>query len=94
MSLFEELKRRNVIRVAIAYAVIAWVLMQIGNILFTTLELGPEPAKILLAILLLGFIPAIIFAWAFEITPEGIKKEKDVERDESVTNLTAKKLDE
>ena len=93
MSLFEELKRRNVIRVAIAYAVIAWVLMQIGNILFTTLELGPEPAKILLAILLLGFIPAIIFAWAFEITPEGIKKEKDVERDESVTNLTAKKLD-
>ena len=93
MSLFNELKRRNVIRVAIAYAVIAWVLMQIGDILFTTLELGQEPAKILLAILLLGFIPAVIFAWAFEITPEGIKKEKDVERDESVTNLTAKKLD-
>ena len=93
MSLFNELKRRNVIRVAIAYAVIAWVLMQIGNILFTTLELGSEPGKILLAILLLGFIPAIIFAWAFEITPEGIKKEKDVERDASITNLTAKKLD-
>ena len=93
MSLLNELKRRNVIRVAIAYAVVSWVLIQIGNILFSTLELGPEPAKILLAILLLGFIPAVIFAWAFEITPEGIKKEKDVTHDESITNLTAKKLD-
>ena len=93
MSLFAELKRRNVIRVAIAYAVVSWVLIQIGNILFSTLELGAEPGKILLAILLLGFIPAVIFAWAFEITPEGIKKEKDVERDASITNLTAKRLD-
>ena len=93
MSLFKELKRRNVIRVAITYAVVSWVLIQIGNILFSTLELGPEPGKILLAILLLGFIPAILFAWAFEITPEGIKYEKDVVRDESITNFTAKRLD-
>ena len=93
MSLFKELKRRNVIRVAIAYAVVSWVLIQIGNILFSTLELGPEPGKILLAILLLGLIPAVIFSWAFEITPEGVKKEKNVQRDDSITNITAKKLD-
>ena len=93
MSIFNELKRRNVIRVAIAYAVVSWVLIQIGNILFSTLELGSEPGKILLAILLLGFIPAVIFAWAFEITPEGIKHEKDIQRDDSITNITAKRLD-
>ena len=69
MSLFKELKRRNVIRVVIAYVVVAWVLIQVGNILFSTLELGSQPGKILLAILLLGIIPAAIFAWAFEITP-------------------------
>ena len=93
MSLFKELKRRNVIRVVIAYVVVAWVLIQVGNILFSTLELGSQPGKILLAILLLGIIPAAIFAWAFEITPEGIKHEKDIQRDDSITNITAKKLD-
>ena len=93
MSLFSELQRRNVFRVAIAYIVVAWVLLQIGDILFSTLELGPQPGKFLLAILLLAFIPVVVFAWAFEITPEGIKKEKDVARDESITNITAKKLD-
>ncbi|MBT8077436.1 MAG: hypothetical protein KJO31_02620 [Gammaproteobacteria bacterium] len=92
-NVFEELKRRNVFRVTAAYAVIAWVLIQVGDLLFATLELGPEPAKILLAILMLGFVPVVLFTWAFEITPEGIKKEEDVDRDESVTHVTARKLD-
>ena len=93
MSLLTELKRRNVIRVAIAYAVIAWFLMQAGSLLFSTLELGASANKFLLAMLLLGFVPVVLFSWAFELTPEGIKKEKDVERGDSVTNITAKKLD-
>lgn len=93
MSLFKELKRRNVIRVAIAYAVIAWFLMQAGSLLFSTLELGTSANKFLLAMLLIGFVPVLLFSWAFELTTEGIKKEKDVVRDESITNITAKKLD-
>ena len=93
MSIFKELKRRNVIRVAIAYAVVSWLVLQVANTLVPVLELSPSVTKTVLLILLLGFIPAMFFSWAFEITPEGVKKEKDVARDESVTNLTAKKLD-
>ena len=93
MSFYDDLKRRNVIRIAISYVVVSWVLIQVGEILFSALGLGSEPTRILLAVLLLGFIPALVFAWVFEITPEGIKREKDIERDESVTNITAKKLD-
>ncbi len=93
MSFYDELKRKNVIRVAISYVVISWVLIQVGDILFSAMDLGQEPTRIMLVVLFLGFIPALVFAWAFEITPEGIKREKDIERDESITNVTAKKLD-
>ena len=93
MSLYAELKKRNVVRTAVTYLVIAWLLIQIGNVLFTTLELDTSANKLLFAILILGFIPALLFSWAYEITPEGIKHEKDLERNESYTNLTAKKLD-
>ena len=93
MSFYDELKRKNVIRVAISYVVISWVLIQVGDILFSAMDLGQEPTKIMLVVLFLGFIPALVFAWVFEITPEGIKREKDIERDESITNVTAKKLD-
>lgn len=77
-------------RTAVTYLVIAWLLIQIGNVLFTTLELDTSANKLLFAILILGFIPALLFSWAYEITPEGIKHEKDLERNESYTNLTAK----
>ncbi|MBT8142928.1 MAG: tetratricopeptide repeat protein [Gammaproteobacteria bacterium] len=93
MSFFKELKRRNVVRTAVTYIVVAWLLIQVGNVLFTTLELDTSANKLLFAILLLGFFPALIFSWVYEITPEGIQHEKDLERDESYTNLTAKKLD-
>jgi TolB-like protein/tetratricopeptide (TPR) repeat protein len=93
MSFYKELKRRNVVRTAVTYIVVSWLLIQVGNTLFQTLELDASARKLLFAILLLGFIPAIIFSWAFEITPEGIKHERDVERDEAYTNLTGKKLD-
>ena len=93
MSLFKELKRRNVVRTSVTYIVVAWLIIQVGNTLFTTLELDASARKLLFAILLLGFFPAVIFSWAFEITPEGIKHERDVERDEAYTNLTGKKLD-
>lgn len=93
MSFIEELKRRNVIRVGIAYIVGAWLLAQAADLVLDVLGAPDVILQSLVSILALGFIPAVIFAWAFEMTPEGIKKEKDVDRTQSITNQTAKKLD-
>jgi TolB-like protein/Tfp pilus assembly protein PilF len=93
IGLIAELKRRNVIRVAIAYAVGAWLLAQAADLVLDVMGAPDIILRSLVAILALGFVPAVIFAWAFEITPEGIKKEKDVDRTQSITDQTAKKLD-
>ena len=69
-SIFTELKRRNVFRVAMAYLVISWLVLQIANTLLPLLELPSSVSKTILLILLLGFIPAVLFSWTFEITPE------------------------
>ncbi|NVJ65946.1 MAG: hypothetical protein HWE16_05605 [Gammaproteobacteria bacterium] len=92
-SFFHELKRRNVFRVAVAYAVIGWLLLQVADILTPALHLPEWIVSAITLILILGFIPVMLFSWAYEITPEGIKKEKEVVRSESITNETAKKLD-
>ena len=93
MSLFAELKRRNVIRVGLAYAVLAWLLLQVADVIFGVAQL-PDWSLTLVAIILgLGFIPTVFFAWAFELTPEGIKREADVDRSASVTHQTGRKLD-
>lgn len=65
----EELKRRKVIRVAVAYTITAWVLLQAADLLVSILELPVWTAKLVLVLLLLGFFPAIILAWAFDLTP-------------------------
>ena len=93
MSLFAELKRRNVIRVGLAYAVAAWLLLQMTDVLIQLLELSPGIGKIVVLLLVIGFIPALIFAWAFELTPEGIKREHEVDRTQSITPQTGRKLD-
>ena len=93
MSFFEELKRRNVVRVGIAYGVATWLLIQMTDILVPTLGLPEWIGKATIFLLLIGFIPALIFAWAFEMTPEGIKREKDVDRSQSITSQTGRKLD-
>ena len=93
MSIVQELKRRNVFRVAIAYVIIAWLILQIGDTLGPALRL-PEAVNTALAFfLILGFPLAIFFAWAFELTPEGLKKEKDVDRSQSITHITGRKID-
>src|SRR6266446_2901962 len=71
---FTELKRRNVYKVAIAYAVVAWLLMQAASILFPTFEAPPWTMKVFVAVTALGFPIALIIAWAFELTPEGLKR--------------------
>jgi len=92
MSLFEELKRRNVFRVGVAYAVAAWVLLQIFDVVGEILELPAWGGKLILAGLVIGLVLALIFAWAYELTPEGVKREKDVDRSQSITPHTGRKL--
>ncbi len=92
-SIFQELKRRNVFRVALIYIVVSWLLMQIGDVMFPALLLPDWTARMLVAFLLLGLPIALIFAWAYEITPEGIKKTVDVAPDESITSRTGRRID-
>jgi len=92
-SLFEELKRRNVIRVALVYAFASWLLIQVADIMFESFGTPDWVMKTFIGFLGLGFPIAVIVAWAFEITPEGLKKEKDVDRSQSVTQDTGRKLD-
>ena len=92
MSFFAELKRRNVFKVAAAYLIIGWLIMQAGDTLAPALHL-PEWVNSLLAFfLILGFPLALFFSWAFEMTPEGLKKEKDVDRSKSIVQVTGQKL--
>ena len=92
-SVWGELKRRNVVRVAIAYAIVAWLLIEIVSTTFPILKLPEWTVTFMTVVLVIGFPVALIFAWAFELTPEGLKKEKDVDRSESITHATARKLD-
>jgi predicted transporter len=84
-NFFAELKRRNVYKVAAAYGVVAWLLIQLASILFPTFEAPAWVMKVFVALVGLGFPLALIFAWAFELTPEGIKRTEDVAPDESIT---------
>jgi serine/threonine-protein kinase len=89
---FAELKRRNVYKVAVAYAVVSWLLTQAASILFPTFEAPPWAMKVFVAVIALGFPAALIFSWAFEITPEGIKLESEIESGKSTTRKTGRKL--
>jgi TolB-like protein/Tfp pilus assembly protein PilF len=93
VSLFSELRRRNVFRVAAAYVIVGWLLTEISTTVLPTFGAPDWIAKTLIFVVALAFIPVLIFAWAFEMTPEGIKREKDVVRDASITSRTGKKLD-
>ena len=93
MSLFNELKRRNVIRVAIAYLALAWLVTEVAGTLFPAFGIPDWGIRFLVILFALGFVPALIISWAYEITPEGLKREKEVVRDASITHLTAKRLD-
>ncbi len=93
MRFFTELKRRNVLRVGIAYAVVAWLLLQVSDTLVPALRLPEWFHSGVALLLILGFPVALIFAWAFELTPEGLKKEGDVDPSNSIASVTGRKLD-
>jgi TolB-like protein len=93
MGLVAELRRRNVFRVAIAYTLISWLILQVGDTLAPALRL-PEWVNTAAAFfLILGFPLAVFFAWAYELTPEGIKLEKHLDRSQSISHVTGRKLD-
>ena len=92
MSFFAELKRRNVVRVGLAYVVIAWLLAQVAEFAFENFGAPEWVLKTVVVILLLGMPLVLFFAWAFELTPEGVKREKDVDRSQSITPQTGQKL--
>jgi hypothetical protein len=78
-ALFTELKRRNIYKVAVAYAIVAWLLIQAASILLPTFEAQAWVMKVFISAIILGFPVTLIFAWAFEITPEGIKRAEEVD---------------
>jgi TolB-like protein len=91
-NFFVELKRRNVYKVAVAYAIVAWLLIQAASILFPTFEAPPWVMKVFVTAVILGFPVALVLAWAFEITPEGIKRADEVSPAESIPRKTSRKL--
>ena len=93
MSFFSELQRRNVVRVGVAYTVIAWVVAQVAEFAFESFGAPDWAIKSLVVLLLIGLVPVLIFAWVYEMTPEGLKREKDVDRSASITPQTGRRVD-
>ena len=93
MTFFKELKRRNVFRVGAGYVVTAWLLLQVVDLVLENITAPDWVMQVFMLGLAIGFPLAIFFAWAFEMTPEGLKKEKDVDRSQSIAPQTGRKLD-
>ena len=93
MSFFEELKRRNVFRVAIGYAITAWLLLQFIDLVLENVNAPDWVMQVFMLALAIGFPLAIFFAWAFEMTPDGVKRESEVDRSQSIAKTTGRKMD-
>ena len=91
-SFVSELKRRNVLRVAAAYAVVAWIIIEAGSVLLPTFGASESAFQVYVIVVVAGLLASLVFAWAFELTPEGVKLEKNVDRSESITPKTGRKL--
>src|SRR5438094_9899123 len=92
-NFFAELKRRNVYKVAVAYAVVAWLLIQIATQVFPFFEIPNWAVRLVVLLLIIGFPVALVLAWAFEITPEGIKRTEEVDLGVTVRRRGGRKLD-
>lgn len=93
MSLLAELKRRNVFRMAGLYLVAAWLVVQVGATLLPVFEAPAWVMRVLVAVLAIGFIPALVVSWVFELTPDGLKREDAVPAGDSIAPQTARRLD-
>ena len=81
------------LRVGAAYLAVAWLLIQVAQTVFPAFGLGATTVRIVIVVLAIGLLPVLVFAWAFEITPDGLKRESEVDRSQSITPHTGKKLD-
>ena len=93
MSFLSEIKRRNVHRMAALYAVAAWLVMQLTEVMMALADLPDGTGEVVLALLAIGFPIALLFSWFYELTPEGLALEKDVEPGKSITHITGRRLD-
>ena len=93
MSLFEELRRRNVIRMAGLYVVGAWLVTQVAGTVLPMFGAPDWIARSIVVLLALGFVPTMLFSWIYELTPEGLKRESAVDRSTSITSLTGRRID-
>ncbi len=93
MGLISELRRRNVLCMAVLYAVAAWLIMQVAEVMMSLVGLPAWAGRATFAVLAVGFPIALIFSWLYELTPEGISLEKDVDPAESITHITGRRLD-
>lgn len=92
MSFFQELKRRNVVRVAVLYILAAWLLLQVTDVGIDLLELPGWVGRFVLLVVALGFLPALILSWIYELTPEGLKRAHEVPASVSITPETGRKI--
>jgi len=93
MSLIGELRRRNVLRIATAYVAVSWLVVQVAETLFPVFGLGDTAIRAVVVVLVAGFVPALILAWVFEWTPEGFRRDEDVDRTSPFSRRMAKRLD-
>ncbi len=93
MSFYSELKRRNVLRVAAAYIVASWLLIQVAETIFPLFGFDDGPARIVVVVMIIGFLPALIVSWIFELTPSGLQKDKNVERSQASVAISSKRFD-
>ena len=93
MSLFEELKRRNVIRMAGLYVVGAWLVTQVAGTVLPMFGAPDWIGRSIVALLAIGFVPTMLVSWIYELTPEGLKRESEVDRNASITSLTGRRID-
>jgi len=93
VSFFKELKRRNVLRVGAAYAVVSWLLIQIAETIFPLFGFDETPARIVVVMVAIGFIPSLVLAWVFEWTPEGFRRESAIDPDHGLPGRESKQFD-
>ncbi|MDQ3118431.1 MAG: hypothetical protein M3Q89_02495 [Verrucomicrobiota bacterium] len=91
-NFFAELKRRNVYKVAVAYAVVSWLLIQVATQVFPFFDIANWVVRLVVLLLIVGFPIALVCSWACELTPEGIKCEGEVDRSRSITRRTGRRL--
>jgi TolB-like protein/Flp pilus assembly protein TadD len=93
LQILEELQRRNVVRVAIGFIVSSWLLIQVADVVLENIGAPAWVMQSILLVLALGFPVVLFFSWAYEVTPEGIKRESEIDRSQSITHVTRRKLD-